>query len=73
MKGTSQETQSMMLKQRYMGREGSYTCGDHSMTYRGVESLCCTPETDVTLHSNYTQKYLNKYISFSLKNGFEKL
>ena len=27
-----------------------------SITYREMESLCCTPENNVTLYVNYTQK-----------------
>jgi len=34
-------------------RDGSYTCED-SIDYRFVGSLCCTPETNVTLCVNYT-------------------
>lgn len=29
--------------------DGSYTCGDRSIEYRLVKSLCRTPETHVTL------------------------
>ena len=32
-----------------MGDSGSYICGEHSITYKDVESLCCTPETNGTL------------------------
>ena len=35
--------------------DSSYTCNEHSITYKLVESLCCTPETNVTLGVNYTQ------------------
>ena len=38
---------------------GSYTSGEHSLTYKLVESLCYTPETNVTLRVNYTQ--INKW------------
>ena len=31
---------------------GNYTCGEHSITYRDVESLYCTPETNITLCVN---------------------
>ena len=27
------------------GDDGSYTYSEHSITYREVASLCCTPET----------------------------
>ena len=39
-----------------MGTEGSYTSGEHSITYKFVESLCCTRETNVTLCVNCTKK-----------------
>ena len=38
-----------------MVMDGSYTCGKHSITYREVESLHCTPKTNVTLCVNYDQ------------------
>ena len=38
-----------------MVTDSSYTC-KHSIMHRVVESLCCTPETNVTLCINYTQK-----------------
>ena len=28
--------------------DGNYTCGEHSLTYGFVKSLCCTPETNAT-------------------------
>ena len=31
--------------------DGSCTCGHHGITYGLVESLCCTPETNVTVVS----------------------
>ena len=42
------------------GDEGSSTYGEHSITYREVESLGCTPEINVALCANYTQKDLKK-------------
>lgn len=39
-----------------MVTNGSSTGGEHSITYRDVESLCCTPETNITLCVTYTQK-----------------
>ena len=30
-----------------MVTDGSYNCGEHIIMYREVESLCCTPETNV--------------------------
>ena len=41
---------------------GSYTCGEHSMTYRDVESRCCTPETNVTLCVDYAKKKKKKVV-----------
>jgi len=40
--------------------DGSYTCSEDSMTYRDVESLCCAPETNVTLCVSCTQKTITK-------------
>lgn len=37
-----------------MMTDGGCTC-EHSMTYELVQSLCCTPDTYVTLCVNYTQ------------------
>lgn len=45
---------------------GSYPSGEgeHRITYRVVESLCCTPETNAALCVNYTsinqQQWLKK-------------
>ena len=36
-----------------MVTDGSYTCGEHSIMYIVVESLCFMPETHVTLYINY--------------------
>ena len=30
------------------------TCDKHPVMYGRVESLCCTPETNITLYVNYT-------------------
>ena len=35
--------------------DGSYTSGEHSIMFEFVESVCCTPETNVTLFVNYTK------------------
>lgn len=40
--------------------DGSYT-HEHSTTYRLVQSLCCTPETNVTLQVNNIQIEKNEY------------
>lgn len=43
-----------------------YAHGEHSLTYREVESLCCTIKTKVTLCVNHTsinnEKFLSKKI-----------
>ena len=51
-----------------MVTDDSYTCGDHSITYGVVESLCLTPETNVTLCVNYIQSK-NKVLQVSIKNS----
>ena len=38
-----------------MVTDGSYVCGEHSIMYRDVESLSCTPEDKIILCVNYTQ------------------
>ena len=38
-----------------MVTDGSHPCGEHIMIYREVESLCGTPETNITLSVNYTE------------------
>ena len=43
-----------------MVTDGSYTCGEHSTTYKIVESLCCAAQNNVTLCYNYTKKKLEK-------------
>ena len=43
-----------------MVTDGSYTCGKNCMMYREVESLCCAPETSVTLCVNYTREMFLK-------------
>lgn len=51
MKGTAWGT----VKKHRMVTDGSYTYrGEHSVTYRVVESLWCVPETDATLCVNHT-------------------
>ena len=38
-----------------MVADGNYTCHvEHSIMYETLESLCCTPETNITLCVNYT-------------------
>lgn len=39
-----------------MVTDDGYTCDEHNATYRlyMLESLCRTPETDVTLQANFT-------------------
>ena len=38
-----------------MVTDGNYTCGEHSIACRKFASLCCPPDTKVTLYANYTQ------------------
>ena len=38
-----------------MVTEGAYMCGEHSKMHQELESLCCTPESNVTLCINYIQ------------------
>ena len=45
----------MILQKHRLVTDGSYACGEHSITFRDVESLCCIPETKVMLRVNYTQ------------------
>ena len=43
-----------LYRDRCRGTDDSYTDDEHGITCRLVESLCCTPETNVTLCLNYT-------------------
>lgn len=38
-----------------MVTDDGYACGEHSIAYSVVESLCCTPKTNVPLCVNCTQ------------------
>lgn len=38
-----------------MGTDGHYTCGDHTVVCKLVESLCCTPDINV-LHQLYLKE-----------------
>ena len=41
--------------------DGDYTyCGEHCARDRLVKSLCCTPETNITLYVNYTSIKIEK-------------
>ena len=51
-----------------MVTDGSYTCGEHNITYR-VELLCCTPENNVTLCVNSTPIKINKKIFGEAASG----
>ena len=51
-----------------MVTDDSYTCGEHSMMYKLVKSLCCTPETEVTFYVDST--HIKQMIIDSLKNSF---
>ena len=45
-----------------MGMDVSY-CGDHFSMYTIIESLSCTPETNIMLYVNYTSiKVINKNV-----------
>ena len=37
-----------------MVRDGNWTCADQFTMYVNVESLCCTPETNIILYVYYT-------------------
>lgn len=56
-----------------MVTDGGYTCGECSIMYRVVESLCCTLETNITLCFKYIQiiikKKQNKTWPASLSDG----
>ena len=55
-----------------MVTDGSDTCGEHNIRYRDVESLCCTPKTNVTLCVTYIRrkKLIKKLLKF--KNSTNK-
>lgn len=38
-----------------MVTDDGYTCVEHSMIYREIESLCCAPDTNVKLCVNYSE------------------
>ena len=40
--------------------DGDYPCGEHSVMYREVASLCFTPETKVALCQLYSNKKIKK-------------
>lgn len=52
-----------------MVTDGSYTRSKHSLIYREVESLLCTPETNITLYINYTSNFFLKKIAASRSDG----
>lgn len=55
MKCTEWRIQSLVSSiQRCTVTGGSYPCGEHSITYRLVQSLRCTPKTNATSCANYT-------------------
>ena len=43
------------ISERDEGEEGYTYPNEHRVMYRIVESLYCTPETNVTLYVNYTR------------------
>ena len=60
----------MILLQGCMVTDGSYTCGEHSIRYREVESLCCTSENNVTLCVSYI-KMKTKQLQYSTRAWLE--
>ena len=51
--------------------DGGYTCGEHSMMYRVVESLCCMPETPLCINDTSIKRgqiYV-LYIIYTMKLG----
>ena len=38
-------------------------CGDHFSVCANIGSLCCTPETNIMLHVNYTSIFLKSSIA----------
>lgn len=53
-KGTAWGTELMVSHQCCLVTDSNYACGEHGITVV-VESLGCTPETEVTLRVNSTQ------------------
>ena len=47
-----------------MVRDVSYTFWEYSITYRDVESLCCTPKANGTFYVNCTSIEKNKGSNF---------
>lgn len=56
-----------------MVTNGSYTCGQHSITQRFIKSLFCTPEIEITLFFNYTLVKNKKNRSNHREFGWLKL
>lgn len=46
----------MVLKWGHMGTDGSYTCSQQNVIYKLVQSLSCTPATNVTLYAKLYSK-----------------
>lgn len=51
----SNESMESKKDQRYTVTADGYACGDHSVMYRELGSLSCTPETKVALCVSCTQ------------------
>lgn len=50
-----------------MVTEGNYTyCDEHFIMFIIVDSLCCTPETNILLYVNYTSLLKNEKLRFRL-------
>ena len=44
-----------------MVMDGNQTyCGDHFAVYTNIKLLCCTPETNIMIHVNYTSILKNQ-------------
>ena len=55
-------------------KDGDYTYpGKHSIMYRIIESLCCIPETNITLYINYTSKIFLKRNTMETYNSGETI
>ena len=57
-----------------MGTDVNWTyCGDHFNIYTNIESLCCTPETNVMLYVNFTSiKKYNRENHLNIVNEFSE-
>ena len=56
-----------------MVTDGNYTCGEYSITYRTMESLCCIPETNVTFCVNHSSIIKRNNKKKKMMGHFKKL